>query len=131
MRLCADIIARYDDAFIVIERLSDPKGLSFPGGGCDPGEDPKDTAVREFFEETGLTLYVEGYLGRFDKPGRDPRGEAVSETFYGTATGTPKGESGKTLVLHMTKDEIFAAQEKFVFDHFEMFEQYVYRTITT
>ena len=29
---------------------------SLPGGGIHPGEHPKDTLVREVYEETGLTL---------------------------------------------------------------------------
>lgn len=28
---------------------------TIPKGLCDPGEDPADTALREFFEETGIT----------------------------------------------------------------------------
>jgi ADP-ribose pyrophosphatase YjhB (NUDIX family) len=31
---------------------------NFPGGGIEFGENPKDTAIRETFEETGITINV-------------------------------------------------------------------------
>jgi len=44
-------------------RLSQQVGMNkghwtLPGGGIDFGEDPKDAVVREFQEETGLTVKV-------------------------------------------------------------------------
>ena len=33
-----------------------PGVWEFPGGKCEPGEDPRDAAVRECFEETGLEV---------------------------------------------------------------------------
>jgi 8-oxo-dGTP diphosphatase len=42
-------------------RLSAFPGLwTLPGGGVEQGEDPDDTVVREFAEETGLTVRVTG-----------------------------------------------------------------------
>jgi 8-oxo-dGTP diphosphatase len=37
-----------------------PGVWSLPGGGVEQGEDPDDTVVREFAEETGLTVRVDG-----------------------------------------------------------------------
>ena len=34
-----------------------------PGGGLDPGEDPRDTAVREVLEETGYDVVLGELLG--------------------------------------------------------------------
>ena len=36
---------------------------TLPGGGIDPGEDPKDAVVREVFEETGIEAEIIEPLG--------------------------------------------------------------------
>ncbi|MFW0182479.1 NUDIX hydrolase [Rothia sp. CCM 9417] len=38
-------------------------GLTLPGGGMEPGEQPADTARREVLEETGFTVELDGLLG--------------------------------------------------------------------
>lgn len=48
---------------LLLCRLSERVGLNpgfwtLPGGGLDFGEDPEDAVVREFMEETGLTVKV-------------------------------------------------------------------------
>ena len=122
---CADIIARRDDAFVVIERLSEPKGLAFPGGKIEPGETPHECVAREFGEETGFSVEVGGVVGFYDDARRDPRGRYVSTVLHGTARGTPRAEPGKTRVHCMTREEIFARHREFVADHFRMFGDYL------
>ena len=39
------------------------KSFAVPGGGIDPGEDPTDAAIREYLEETGLTITEPELLG--------------------------------------------------------------------
>ncbi len=39
---------------------------AFPGGRCDPGEAPEETALRELEEEVGLALGPDRILGRMD-----------------------------------------------------------------
>jgi len=41
---------------VVIDRIKDWKGLSFPGGHLEDGESLTECAAREILEETGLTV---------------------------------------------------------------------------
>lgn len=39
---------------VLLLRRADGQGWSHPGGMCEPGEGPEETAIRELDEETGL-----------------------------------------------------------------------------
>lgn len=49
-------ILERDGRFLLIRRMNPPSAdlYAFPGGRAEPGETPDETAVREFFEETGI-----------------------------------------------------------------------------
>jgi 8-oxo-dGTP diphosphatase len=63
-RAAAYGVCRSADGGVLLTRGSDacafPGVWSLPGGGIDHGEHPDDTVVREFAEETGLTVRVTG-----------------------------------------------------------------------
>ena len=59
MRIRAGIVLIEDDKVALIERYRDGKHyFVFPGGGADGDETPKQAAIREMDEETGLRVTV-------------------------------------------------------------------------
>ncbi|MEV6171810.1 NUDIX domain-containing protein [Streptomyces sp. NPDC051954] len=77
-----------------------PDHWSVLGGGCDPGEDPRTTIVRELDEEAGLA--VDGLTELFEI--RDEHGSGQLITFFaaswdGDETALPLAEGVKLQFL--------------------------------
>jgi len=66
---------------ILIERRNPPYGWALPGGFVDYGESVEQAAVREAREETGLDVQLQGLLGVYSSPDRDPRQHTMSVVF--------------------------------------------------
>lgn len=128
LEYCADAIALYQEKLVLVERLKEPRGYALPGGRRDPIngslEDVAICAIREFEEETGLTLMIEGELGTYDALNRDPRGPKISTVVYGRAYGNIRNEIGKTRVFLMEPHEIDQYKDQFVFDHYRMIQDW-------
>lgn len=127
---CADIIAFMDEKLVIIERLSEPKGLALVGGRLDLGESLEQCAVREFKEETGLNLEIESQFGTYSDPERDPRGQKVSTVFVGKASGEIKNEKGKTIVRLVDLKDFDDFKKDFVFDHAQILNDFLDNTNT-
>jgi len=123
--ICADVIAKYKGKIVLVQRFTKPPGFALPGGKLDPGEFLSDTIKREFLEETGLVLEVDDVLSMFAKKDRDPRGRYISTVFIGHAIGKPKDEPNKTEVIFATIEELPRIKDKFIFDHWEILENYL------
>lgn len=57
--------------FLIVRRsatVAAPGALCFPGGGIEPGEEPRDAVSREFLEEVGLDVEVGRFLGKRQTP---------------------------------------------------------------
>lgn len=57
--------------FLIVRRsatVAAPGALCFPGGGIEPGEEPRDAVSREFLEEVGLDVEVGRFLGERQTP---------------------------------------------------------------
>jgi 8-oxo-dGTP diphosphatase len=73
---CACALVVHDAKLLMVRRAQEPwkNRWDVPGGFCDVGEHPVETAKREVLEETGLVVEVTGFLGiwldEYREPGR-------------------------------------------------------------
>lgn len=80
----ADVVIYHPERGIVlVERSNEPFGMALPGGFIDMGETVENAAVREMKEETGLDVELQGVLGVYSDPSRDPRFPTMTVTFVG------------------------------------------------
>ena len=68
---------------VLVSRAHEPLGWALPGGFVEYGETLEDAAVREAREETGLDVELEGLVGVYSDPSRDPRQHTITTAFYG------------------------------------------------
>ena len=123
--LTVDIIIEVENGIVLIERKNEPYGWALPGGCVDIGETCVDAAIREAKEETCLDISDVWLAFVYDAPDRDPRGHAVSMTYYATANGVPiaADDAKNAMVIDPTKlDELNVI---LCFDHKKIIQDYV------
>jgi len=103
-----------DQGIVLIERRNPPLGWALPGGFIDYGETAEAAAVREAGEETGLEVHLQGLLGVYSRPDRDPRQHTMSTVYWGWAEGRPKAGDDARNARIFTREQI---PEILCFDH--------------
>jgi len=80
-----------DGGELLLQRRRDTGQWALPGGAQDIGETPSTCAVRECFEETGITAEVTDLLGIYSDPGHVVRysDDEIRQEFEITLIGRP------------------------------------------
>lgn len=118
-----DIIIKYQDGLILIERSNPPYGWALPGGFVDYGESLETAACREAKEETNLNLVDLHQFHTYSTPDRDPRFHTVSTVFVAKGQGEAQwGDDAKGLMV-VPFQELLARD--YVFDHKKVIQDYL------
>ncbi|MFT4957315.1 MAG: 8-oxo-dGTP diphosphatase [Halobacteriales archaeon] len=91
--LAADGVVFIEDQVVLLERTHPPDEGHWvlPGGMVERGETAAEACVREVREEVGLDVTVERFVGLYDDPGRDERGN-VSAAYLCVPVGEEEPE---------------------------------------
>lgn len=122
------IIKLYDNnekyqGLVLIQRLNPPHGLALPGGFVDIGESVEDALIREMREEVNLDVEIEGLLGIYSDPSRDPRFHTASAVYICKAYGKPRsGDDAKEAFIYKDNELPF---DQLVFDHKKILKDYL------
>jgi 8-oxo-dGTP diphosphatase len=79
--LAVDAIIHRNGEIVLVKRKEPTVAIALPGGFVEWGENVEDAVVREAKEETGLIVELEGILGVYSNPKRDPRGHIATVVF--------------------------------------------------
>ena len=113
-RLTVDAIIRTPGGIVLIKRSYEPLGWAIPGGFVDIGETVESAAIREAYEETGLSISDLWLVGVYSDPERDPRFHTVSVVFGASSNSIPIGgdDAAEARIF-----EDSALPEQIAFDH--------------
>lgn len=116
--LTVDAVIMCQNGIILIKRSKDPfkDSWALPGGYVEFGEKVENAALREVKEETGLEVELNGILGVYSDPDRDPRGHTVTVCYMAEITGGKlKADTDASDVKCIPRDEILS--KELAFDH--------------
>lgn len=116
-----DIIIRYRQGIVLIERKNPPYGWALPGGFVEIGESLDGAAVREAKEETSLDVKLIEQFHAYSEPGRDPRFHTITVVFIADGNGALQGKDDAR------RAEIFSEKTlpaQIAFDHGQIIADY-------
>ncbi|HEY3396343.1 MAG TPA: NUDIX domain-containing protein [Armatimonadota bacterium] len=88
----AVVLAATDPPQVALLRHATAAEWRLPKGKLDPGETPREAAVREVREETGLVVTVSEEIGRSDYDYEDKHGRAIGKTVWFFLARLPEAE---------------------------------------
>jgi len=119
--LTVDIIIRYKDGIVLIERKNPPSGWALPGGFVDIGESLENAAIREAKEETSLDVVLIEQFHAYSDPRRDSRFHTVSVVFIADGEGILKGQDDASMAGVFSENHL---PEIIAFDHRRIISDY-------
>ncbi len=123
--IAVDGIIEYKNGIILVERRYKPIGLAIPGGFIESGEEVEKALKRELKEETNLEVQIQGLVGVYSHPQRDPRAHVITLVFACKADDNQElrsGDDAKEAKIFKLDEIPF---EKIVFDHGQIIKDYI------
>lgn len=83
------VLVVQEGSVLLVRRMMNPERgkWSLPAGFLDHGEDPKETAVREVWEETHLHVTIDALIDVYFNPPTDEGGASVFILYQGHVNG--------------------------------------------
>jgi len=125
IRLAVDTIAHYDKGIVLVDRAEGPYGKALPGGFLELGETLEQAASRELNLKTDLMIRNLSLYQPFSELGRDPRGQIVTQVFYGDAYGKISPGRKVYSAFVATPEEIEEMKNEFAFDHYKILKGFL------
>ena len=119
-----DIIIKIEDKIVLIRRKNRPYGWALPGGYIDYGESAESAAIREAREETSLDVELEGLLGVYSDPDRDPRSHTITTVFIARGKGKLKAADDAEDIGLFDENNL---PDPIVFDHRKILQDFFER----
>lgn len=88
------VIYSPERGIVLVERKNPPLGWALPGGFVEYGESLEEAACREAAEETGLAVSLDGLIGVYSSPRRDPRQHTITTAFFATSLANKEPDGG-------------------------------------
>lgn len=119
-----DAVVEQQDRILLVRRGREPfRGAwALPGGFVEYGESTEEAVVREVMEEADVAIEVEGLLGVYSDPRRDPRGHVISICYVARGRGEPKGGSDAAEARFFPLDALEGLE--LAFDHAGIIRDY-------
>jgi 8-oxo-dGTP diphosphatase len=129
--LTVDAVIEFPEEKVVLIRRKNPpfEGMwALPGGFVDFGETVEHACIREVKEECSIDVELEGILGVYSDPKRDPRGHTVSVIFRARyVDGELKGADDAKEARLFSRDELKGIE--LAFDHGEVLRDAGWRRV--